>query len=169
MLRDGGVNVSAAAEDAVVSLALDPLMTSSSELTRVDGLWAIVVDGREVALALPERNGDGSWVVHDVRVCGAANTLPAAIDGSLDCASDVMWGMQGSPDPSVPGEVSAAEAVNAALETYQTQLGGEIRFQPPSAGTLIIDQREQIVVRASKVPAGGWSVMNAEGCEGIGN
>lgn len=168
VLRDGEVNVSAATEEAVVSLALDPLMTSMSDRQSVGGMWSVVEEGREIALALAEKNGDGSWVIHDVRVCGEPRSSAAPVDGELDCASDTTWGQQGTPDPSIPGATTAEAAVTSALETYRARFGGEIRFHPPTTGTLIVDAREQIIVRISEVPAGGWGGSNVEGCEGFG-
>ena len=45
--------------------------------------WSAVVDGREVAVAVVEQHDNGTWVSHDVRVCGkpVPSTVPTATDG----------------------------------------------------------------------------------------
>lgn len=85
-------------EQAVVSVALAEWTNAGATLVETPEAesWSAVVDRAEVAVAVPEREGDGRWVVADVVTCGDPRTGPAPIDGKLDCPSDLSWSMQGS-------------------------------------------------------------------------
>ena len=166
--RDAGIAVSAATEQEVLGAALAEWVDAGAELIELvpDESWAAVNDGRHVAIAYPQRNGDGTWTVHDVRVCGEPDVGPAPLDGSLDCANDVRWGFQGSRDPNSPGHPTPEEAVLEIMQPYQDQHGGELVFIDDNTGSLVVDDREQVVARADAISAGGWFVSGVSGCEG---
>ncbi|HET7847276.1 MAG TPA: hypothetical protein VFL72_07255, partial [Acidimicrobiia bacterium] len=86
--------------------------------------------------------------------------------GALDCADDRQWIEQGSIDRSVPGLPSAGSALREVLEPYQERLGGEITIVD-GTGSLVVDQREQVVAMTSEVPAGGWVVSTTTWCMGF--
>lgn len=129
-------------------------------------LWSAVLDGRDVALAFPELDGDGTWVVHDVQACGEPDSGPAGFDGDLDCANDSSWAMTGTPDLTFVGTTTAEEAVRSSLEWYADRYGGEIVMTSGGGGALVVDQREQVIARSSELPAGGWGVTAVLGCDG---
>ena len=129
-------------------------------------VWSAVMDGRDVAVAVVEQNGDGTWVTHDVSICGEPDTGAAPIDGTLDCANGYRWVMQAGIDPSVPGEPTPEEALRFALEPFQKRYGGEIVFVDEDTASLVVQQRERVTANAVEVPAGGWAVSSVEGCQG---
>jgi hypothetical protein len=131
------------------------------------GLWSAVLDGSDVAIALAELNGDGTWVVQDVQTCGEPETGPAGIDGELDCANESSWVMTGTIDPTLPGVATAEEAVSSSLDWYAERYGGEIVIVSEGVGSLVVDRREQVVARAVEVSAGGWVVTTVLGCDGF--
>ena len=116
--RGGGIFVAGSSEEEVVSAALEEWVAQGAEVIRShpDESWSAVLDGQEVAIAVPEQNGDGTWVVHAVSVCGAPEQGPADIDGSLDCQNDAHWLMQAGFAPDVIGDPTAEESV---LEVIQ--------------------------------------------------
>ena len=132
-----------------------------------DESWLVVLDGRDAAIAYPELEGTGAWVVHDVRTCGEPETGPAAIDGELDCANESRWSIQASLDPTIPGFPSAEEAVRSSLEPYAQRHGGEIILVEDQIGSLVVQQREQVIAHSIEAPAGGWAVTTLAGCEGF--
>ncbi|MCL1595742.1 MAG: hypothetical protein M3132_15470 [Actinomycetia bacterium] len=129
-------------------------------------LWTVVIDGRNVAVAYPEINGDNTWTVHDVQTCGEPDTGPAAIDGDSDCTTEFWWTVQGSIDPNTPGEASSPEeALRTTLNRYAGRHGGDIVLVDLTVGSLVVQQREVVVARATEVPAGGWVTITIVGCE----
>jgi hypothetical protein len=166
--RDAGIRVSGSTETEVVDNALAEWVEGGAEIVELAGdeSWAAVEDGRDVAIAYPEVEGDGAWVVHDLQVCGQPDTGPAPTDGSLDCANEAYWIVQGSFDPDIPGDPSPEDAVLERLQAYQDAHGGEIVFIDDNTASLVIDRREQVVATAIEVPAGGWAVSTVSGCEG---
>ena len=126
-----------------------------------------MIDGRDIAIAYPERNGDGQWTVHAVSACGPPMTGPAQLDGSLDCANDAGWGQEGSIDPTVPGLPRPGDALLSALQPFLDKHGGG--FVPTGEGvaSVVVDDREQVVAVAIEVDAGGWVVTSISGCQGF--
>jgi len=88
-------------------------------------------------------------------------------DGQLDCATEIEWSMIATLDPTIPGLPSAEEALRSALEPYAQRNGGAIVLIGDNTGSLVVEQREQVVVQSSEVPAGGWAVSSWTGCEGF--
>ena len=174
VIRDAGIVVSAGSEQDAVAAALAQWTDEGGSIVEVPPdefspvAWGVVQDGRDVAVIFggPEGEGD-EWVVHDVRTCGELETGPAPIDGELDCATEIEWSMIATLDPTIPGLPSAEEALRSALEPYAQRNGGEIVVIDDSTGSLVVEQREQVVVGSSEVPAGGWAVSSWAGCEGF--
>jgi len=166
--RDAGIRASGSTETEAVEDALAEWVGEGAEIVELAGdeSWAAVEDGRDVAIAYPEVEGDGAWVVHDVRVCGEPDTGPAPTDGSLDCANEASWVIQGSFDPDIPGDPNPEDAVLEMIQPYQDAHGGEIVFIDDNAASLVIDGREQVVALAIELQAGGWAVSTVSGCEG---
>ena len=162
--------VSDTSETDVVRVALAEWTAGGGDTVAVPSLelWTVVIDGRDVAVAYPEINGDGTWTVHDVRTCGEPDTGPSTIDGEIDCATEFGWTIQGSIDPNIPGEASSPEeAIRATLERYAGRHGGDIALVGMTVGSLVVQQREVVVARATEVPAGGWVTITIVGCEGF--
>ena len=105
-------------------------------------------------------------MVHDVQVCGEAQTGAAPTDGTLDCANEASWVIQASFDPDIPGDPDPDDAVLEALRPYQNAHGGEIAFIDENTASLVVDDREQVATSAIELPAGGWAVSTVSGCEG---
>ena len=160
-----GVSSSASTEQEVVEAALAEWADAGAELVEFPETesWAAVVDGRDVAVVVPELNGDGSWFISNVSLCGDPDVGPAEIDGQLDCAYDESWIEQGSFDPDIPGDATAEEAIQASLAPHQERYGGEIIVNE-TTGSIVVDGREQVVALATEVPAGGWAVATVSGC-----
>ncbi|MFV2000733.1 MAG: hypothetical protein ACC654_10265, partial [Acidimicrobiia bacterium] len=138
VVRAADVDVSAATRILVAAQALEEWTTRGAILWDLPSLelWSAVLDGEDVAIAFPELNGDGTWVVHDVQTCGEPESGPAGIDGELDCATDSSWVMQGSIDPTIPGLPSAEEAVRSSLDWYAERYGGDIVVVSDGVGSL---------------------------------
>ncbi|MEX0797026.1 MAG: hypothetical protein WD274_10055 [Acidimicrobiia bacterium] len=166
--RGADIRVSGSTETEVVEDALAEWVEEGAEIVERSGdeSWAAVENGRDVAIAYPEVEGDGAWVVHDVQVCGEPDTGPAPTDGSLDCVNEASWIMQASFDPEIPGDPNPGDAALKMLQAYQDGHGGEIVFIDDNTASLLIDDREQVVATAIEVPAGGWAVSTVSGCEG---
>lgn len=166
--RGADVRVSGATEAEVVEEALGEWVEDGAEIVDLaeDESWAAVQDGRDVAIAYPEVEGDGTWVVHGVQVCGEPETGPAPTDGELDCPNEAGWVMQASFDPDIPGDPNPEDAVLEAIQPYQDAHGGEIVFIDESTASLVVDDREQVLASAIELPAGGWAVSTFSGCEG---
>lgn len=169
VVRAVGITASAGTELEVVESALERWIREDAEVVQLpaDESWVAVLDGRDVAIVYPEVDGTGAWVTHDVQTCDEPAEGSGAIDGELDCVNDYRWTMQGSIDPSVPGFPTEEEALTMALEPFVFAHDGEIVFVDETVGSLVVDQREQVVARAGEVPAGGWTVLVVEACEGF--
>ena len=167
VVRTAEIDVSADGELAVVSLALAQWTDDGGSLLDLpsDESWSVVLDGLDVAIAYPEIDGTGSWVVHDVRTCGDPRNRQAVIDGELDCANENEWSIQATLDLTIPGLASADEALQSALEPYAQRHGGEIVLIEDEIGSLVVQQREQVTALARGVPAGGWAVATLSGCD----
>jgi len=168
--RRAGIRVSGSTEAEVVEDALAEWVEEGAEIVELAGdeSWAAVEDGRDVAIAYPEVEGDGAWVVYAVEVCGEPDTGPAPTDGSLDCANEANWVMQAGFDPDIPGDPNPEDAALKMLQAYEDAHGGEIVFIVDNTASLVVDDREQVVATAVEVPAGGWAVSTVSGCEGYG-
>lgn len=166
-VRSAEIDVSAGDELAVVAAALAQWTDEGGLLLELpsDESWSVGLNGRDVAIAYPEIDGTGSWVVHDVRTCGEPGTGPLAIDGELDCANESRWSIQATLDLAIPGLPSANDALRSALEPYVRRHGGEIVLIRNDIGSLVVQQREQVIALASEVPAGGWAVATLAGCD----
>lgn len=154
--------VEAESESVAVSEALAEWTEAGGTVVEGDEFWYVILDGRDVAIAQPERNGDGSWTATLI-TCGEPETGPAPIDGVLDCADEREWIEQAGVDGTVPGLPSPEEAVREVLGPYQQSSGGEIVLDG-NTGSLVVEDREQVVVRAIEVPAGGWGVETTTWC-----
>jgi hypothetical protein len=163
------VGSSASTERGVVEAALAEWDDSGAELVKFPDSesWAAVLDGRDVAVVVPEVNGDGSWFIGDVSVCDDPDVGPADIDGQLDCVNDERWFEQGSSGPDTPGASTPEEAIRESLKRYQERYGGEIVLVAEELGSVVVEGREQVVASASQVPAGGWAVASVSGCGAI--
>lgn len=168
--RTQSVDADAPAESQVVKSALRPWIDSGAELLPLPAQesWAAVIDGREVAIAYPEQEGDGGWVVTNLAVCGEPDIGPADIDGRMDCPSDAGWGQTGSIDPDAVGEATAELAIRLSLRRYADRLGGTITMTGQANGSLVIEQREIVVASALQTSGGGWVVDSVAGCEHAG-
>ncbi len=162
------ISVSGESEQEVVAASLEQWTVQGAMVVAAPPTeyWAAVLDGRDVALALPELNGDGTWVVEGVAVCGEPRVGSAPIDGELDCANDAGWGYHGDFGPDASSPLTVEEALTAAMEPIVARYGGEVVFVTPTSASLVVDQREQIVVAAVELPAGGWSASRFSGCDG---
>jgi hypothetical protein len=170
VLRDAGVRVSGPTEDDVVAQAL-AAWPGSPPIQLTDGFgknrWVVVENKRAIAVATPEMNGDGTWVVHDVEACGAPKASPATIDGTIDCTSDRIYFETASFAPDAKSEPDARVAIAAALKPFNERYGGEIVYPNTDTGSLVVGGREQVVARVSVAPAGGYLVGGIEHCEGF--
>ncbi len=92
---------------------------------------------------------------------------PVKVDGLLDCTSNASWSMQGTPSPDAEGAETADAAIREALEAWVDRFDGRIEIIGETVGSLVLDGREQVVVTATKLPAGGWLVTTTDGCEGF--
>ncbi len=170
VVRAVATAVSDTLETDVVRVALAEWTAGGGDALAVPSLelWTVVVDGRDVAVAYPEINGDGTWTVHDVQTCGEPDTGPSTIDGEIDCATEFWWTIQGSIDPNTPGEASSPEeAIRVTLEGYARRHGGDIAPGEMMVGSLVVQQREVVVASATEVPAGGRVTLTIVGCEGF--
>ncbi len=156
-------------EQQAVESALVGWLEDGARLAKPDEaeLWSAVVDGNEIAIAVPEREGDGGWVVAAVQECGRPDIGPAEIDGSIDCAGETVWTQQASLDSETPGEETPEEAIRLALEAYLSGSGGEVVMVESIIGSVVVDEREHIVAFATESPAGGWIASTLIGCDEI--
>lgn len=162
------ISVSGDSEQDVVAAALEQWTAQGAVVVAAPPTenWAAVLDGRDVALALPELNGDGTWVVQGVAICGEPRVGAAPIDGELDCANDAGWGYHGDFGPDASSPLTSEEALSAEMEPILARFGGEVVYLTPSSASLVVEQREQIIVTAVELPAGGWAASQFSGCEG---
>jgi hypothetical protein len=166
--RGADVRESADTEHAVVAAALAQWTDAGGSLVELpaDESWSVVVDGRDVAVAYPEVEGTGAWVVQSVQVCGEPETEAALIDGELDCINDdTEFSMQGSVPPDATGPPTPEEELRMFLSQWRNEYGGEIVVVGETTGSLVVDGREQVVAHASPAPAGGWNVLTTLFCE----
>lgn len=170
VVRDAGVRVSGGSEKAVVAAALKRWTDQGGSLGEFpsEESWSVVVLGREVAVAIPEREGSGDWVVHDVRMCGNPRTGSSVINGKLDCESDVEFSVQGSVLPDAQGPPTPAAALESFLAELVSRYGGEMAIVDDATGSLVVEGRETVVAFATPAPAGGWIVLTALHCEKYG-
>jgi hypothetical protein len=156
-------------EDGVVALALEQWTAKGAVAVELppDESWSAVLDDRDVAIAYPERNGDGGWIVHAVSTCGPSLTGPAGFDGELDCANDSSWSQQGSIDPTIPGLPTVELALRDAIQPHLERHRGTFARIREAVGSLVMEDREQVVALASEVDAGGWVVTTLKGCRGF--
>jgi hypothetical protein len=170
VLRSPEIRVVGATEDDVVTNALAS-WPGSAPVRVKDGSgkdrWVAVDGDREIASATPEKNGDDTWVVHDVQACGAPKTTPAAIDGALDCVSDRTWQEIIDYAPDAEGKPTARDAVVEALKPFNDHYAGEVVLNGTGTGSLVVGGREQVLVHASAAPAGGFLVSLIEHCDGF--
>lgn len=167
--RSAGVDVTGDTEEDAVGLALAQWTGDGAVLreNRSERSWYVTGDGRDVAIAYPEPNGLGTWDVQDVRICADPDTGPAAVDGELDCADENSWYVSGTPDVTTEGDARVEDAVREGLERFRQQFGGEIVLVGERGGSLVIENREQVRVNASEMPAGGWGILSMSGCGGF--
>lgn len=167
--RGADIEVFGDSENEAVALALQQWTLTGAALVAIpaDESWSAVIDGRDVAIAYPERNGDGRWTVHGVSTCGPPRTGPAPLDGDLDCANDARWGWQGSIDPTVPGLPTAGDALLSGLQPFLDKHGGKFVPIDDRVASVVVDDREQVVAVATEVEAAGWVVTSISGCQGF--
>ena len=152
-------------QDAVENALITCLEDGASLANPTEAaVWSAVVDGNEVAIGIPERGGDGDWVVADVQVCGEPDTGPARVDGSLDCVGEMVWTEQAMLDTDARGEDTPELAVRLDLDRHRERYGGEVAMIDENTGSLVVDEREQVVAFATEAPAGGWVVATTMGC-----
>jgi hypothetical protein len=154
-------------EQQAVESALVSWLEDGARLAKPDEaeVWSAVIDGNEIASAGPEREGDGGWVVAAVQECGRPDTGPAEIDGSIDCAAETVWTQQASLDGETPGDETPEKAIRSALEAYLNESGGEVVMVSDHTGSVVVDEREQIVAFATRADAGGWVAATLMGCD----
>lgn len=95
--------------------------------------------------------------------CGAER--PTA-DGKLDCDLETVWVEEGSVPEGTTGLVEASDAVDAYLNPFLENHGGEIGMVTPRKGSLLVEGSEVVVGEASELPDGGFLVLAGTGCEG---
>lgn len=168
VIRGVEIVVTGTTEESVVEQALAEWVSKDASPVPFPSLeaWSAVLDGRDVALAVPEQNGDGTWIVHDVKTCGEPSTGPAPIDGELDCANDFMWIEQAAVEPGATGEATSQKALQMALNPFQQEHGGEILELGGDLGSLVVEGREQVVARVSELENGTWDTSVIRGCDG---
>lgn len=166
--QGAGIEVFGDSEAEVADLSLEPWVSEGATVVALpsEQLWAAVLDERDVAIAVPERNGDGRWTVHAVSTCGPPLAGAAPIDGSLDCPNDSGWGESASIDPTIPGLPTPEEALNLALEPFLDLYGGEFTTIGEEVASIVVEGREQVVALVVEVDAGGWATTGISGCVG---
>lgn len=65
------------------------------------------------------------------------------------------------------GLSAASDAVDAYLELFLENHGGEIVMVTDLQGSLIVEDSEVVVGDASELPNGGFLVLAGTGCEGF--
>jgi hypothetical protein len=96
--------------------------------------------------------------------CGAER--PAA-DGELDCDPATVWAEEGSVPEGTAGLPGASDAVDAYLEPFLDNHGGEIVMVTSGQGSLVVEGSEVVTGEASELPDGGFLVLAGAGCEGF--
>lgn len=95
--------------------------------------------------------------------CGAER--PTA-DGELDCDPETVWVEEGSVPEGTTGLAGASDAVDAYLEPFLDNHGGEIVMVTSVQGSLLVEGSEVVVGEASELADGGFLVLAGAGCEG---
>jgi len=155
-------------EGEVVAAALSQWTSEGAEIVEVPAIesWVAALDGRDVAVALPEQNGPDDWIVHDLQTCAPGSSGPAPINGELDCTDEYIWTEQGSLDPDTVGYLLAEDALRTALNDFLRNRNAEIQIVSDSVGSLVVDSREVVVALAVEAAAGGWLVDTIKACRG---
>lgn len=96
--------------------------------------------------------------------CGAE---PPTADGELDCDLETAWAEEGSVPAGTAGLSGAGDAVNAYLEPFLENHGGEIVMVTELQGSLLVEDSEVVIGDASELPDGGFLVLAGIGCEGF--
>lgn len=97
---------------------------------------------------------------------GCGDDAPAA-DGELDCDPATVWAEEGSVPEGTAGLAGPNDAVDAYLEPFLENHGGEIVMVSPMQGSLLIEGSEVVKGEASALPDGGFLVLAGAGCEGF--
>lgn len=105
-------------------------------------------------------------VVAALVVAGCSAERPRA-DGALDCDLETVWAEEGSVPEGTRGLAGAGEAVDAYLNPFLENHGGEIVMVTPIQGSLLVEGSEVVVGEASELPDGGFLVLAGAGCEGF--
>lgn len=96
--------------------------------------------------------------------CGSDR--PAA-DGELDCQTELTWTEEGSVPEGTAGLAVAADAVDAYLEPFMENHGGEIVMVGDQQGSLVVNGAEVVGGIASGMSGGGFLVLTGFGCDGF--
>jgi hypothetical protein len=99
-------------------------------------------------------------------VLGCGSDRPAA-DGDLDCETELTWTEEGSVPEGTAGLAEAADAVDAYLEPFMENHGGEIVMVDDARGSLLLNRDEVVVGHATEMSNGGFLVLTGAGCEGF--
>ncbi|MEE9178853.1 MAG: hypothetical protein V3U46_10535 [Acidimicrobiia bacterium] len=111
--------------------------------------------------------------------CGGNDRGPAADEaelvavGELDCADGSVadgtkWAQLGPTlPPWNPGLPSAEQAIRSALEPYRELYGGEVVLFVKDRGSLVVEQRERVIVIVFEARPGQWVVTTLISCEPI--
>lgn len=97
---------------------------------------------------------------------GCADEEPSA-DGELDCDPATVWAEEGSVPEGTAGLGGPSEALDAYLEPFLENHGGEIVMVTDLQGSLVVEDSEVVIGYASELPDGGFLVLAGAGCEGI--
>lgn len=99
-------------------------------------------------------------------ITGCADEGTSA-DGELDCDPATVWAEEGSVPEGTAGLGGASEALDAYLEPFMENHGGEIVMVTDLQGSLVVEDSEVVIGTASELPDGGFLVLAGAGCEGI--
>lgn len=99
-------------------------------------------------------------------IAGCSAERPRA-DGELDCDLETVWAEEGSVPEGTRGLAGAGDAVDAYLNPFLENHGGEIVMVTPIQGSLLVEGSEVVVGEASELPDGGFLVLAGAGCEGF--
>lgn len=97
---------------------------------------------------------------------GCGQQSPTA-DGELDCDPDTVWAEEGSVPEGTAGLAGASDAVDAYLDPFLENHGGEVVMVTSVQGSLVVEGSEVVVGEASELPDGGFLVLAGVGCEGF--
>lgn len=105
-------------------------------------------------------------VVAALAIAGCGAERPAA-DGELDCDPATVWAEEGSVPEGTAGLAGASDAVDAYLEPFLENHGGEIVMVTPVQGSLVVEGSEVVLGEANELPDGGFLVLAGAGCAGF--